>query len=361
MELFSEIYGIYYDIVTKILQKQCITAYEINEMAQKYGFEESALQMIPKLLDGKSWRFLEKKQGKYVSKLEKSPSMPLTILEKQFLKAVIEEKRCRLFLEEEEQKRLKQLLKDVPPLFREDMFDMFDQYQDGDDFENKNYQQIFRSIHRAMRSRHIVIIKYLGGHRSEKRMLHKGMFLPLKWEYSQKDDKFRIYCIKVEQSGKANPMVLNMGRIVWAKQTEKIWNKPVDMEKIVYGRKVKTPIVIKITSERNAIERFLIEFSTYEKESEYDEQTGVCTVRMWYVKNDETEVLIKLLGFGPVLKVMSPPFFVKQIKQRIDKQMQWIAKQKTSLYPYQIREEKNSMQCYDVFTEGENKSHGEME
>ncbi len=339
MELFSEIYGIYYDIVTKILQKQCITKKEMNEMAQKYGFDESPLQMLPKLLDKTSWRLLTEKQQHYSSKLQKSPSMPLTMLEKQFLKAVLSEKRCWLFLEEEDKKRLELLLKEVSPLFRNDMFHFFDQYQDGDDFEDIAYQKRFRCIHQAMKSKHIVIIKYFGGNRREKRILHKGNFLPLKWEYSQKDDKFRLYCMKIEQSGKTNTMVLNMGRIVSVEWTSEKIDSHVEIQKILYSRRAKIPIVLKITPERNAIERFLVEFSTYEKESEYDEQTGICTVRLWYMKNDETEVLIKLLGFGPVLKVLSPPFFVRQIKQRINRQMELMAKQTPSLYPYKIREE----------------------
>ena len=38
---------------------------------------------------------------------------------------------------------------------------------------------------------------------------------------------------------------------------------------------------------------------------------------MYYDKDDETELLIRVLAFGPVMKVTEPESFIEQIKQRL--------------------------------------------
>ena len=70
----------------------------------------------------------------------------------------------------------------------------------------------------------------------------------------------------------------------------------------------------------------MAEFASYEKRTERDLETGKCTVSLWYDKQDETELLIRLLGFGPVLEIMGPPDFRKQAAQRVKKQAELLAK-----------------------------------
>ena len=64
---------------------------------------------------------------------------------------------------------------------------------------------------------------------------------------------------------------------------------------------------------------------SFEKQSEYDADTNACLVKLWYQKDDETEVLIRLLGFGPVVRVLGPARFVRQLRERIDKQMAYLS------------------------------------
>lgn len=64
----------------------------------------------------------------------------------------------------------------------------------------------------------------------------------------------------------------------------------------------------------------MVEFSSYEKQSEYDGETGSCTVTLWYQRDDETEVLIRLLGFGPVVRVLGPKRFMAQMRERVLRQ-----------------------------------------
>ena len=53
-------------------------------------------------------------------------------------------------------------------------------------------------------------------------------------------------------------------------------------------------ISIRLTNFGNAFERFMIAFSTYRKETRYDERQQVCNVKLWYSKNDKKDVMRKL-------------------------------------------------------------------
>ena len=40
-------------------------------------------------------------------------------------------------------------------------------------------------------------------------------------------------------------------------------------------------------------------------------------ITLYYDKDDETELLIRVFAFGPVMKVTEPESFIEQIKQRL--------------------------------------------
>ena len=65
----------------------------------------------------------------------------------------------------------------------------------------------------------------------------------------------------------------------------------------------------------------MLHFSHLEKETErIDDRHYRLTLH--YEKDDETELLIRVLSFGHVLKVVSPDQFKEKLKNRIEKQMQ---------------------------------------
>ena len=46
-------------------------------------------------------------------------------------------------------------------------------------------------------------------------------------------------------------------------------------------------------------------------------------ITLWYKQGDETEILIRILSFGPVLKVVAPDDIVSQIRQRLERQFRF--------------------------------------
>ena len=67
------------------------------------------------------------------------------------------------------------------------------------------------------------------------------------------------------------------------------------------------------------MERVLLHFAHFEKTAERIEKNRY-VVTIHYNKEDETEMVIRILSFGPVIKVTAPEHFINLIKQRLLKQ-----------------------------------------
>ncbi len=80
------------------------------------------------------------------------------------------------------------------------------------------------------------------------------------------------------------------------------------------------PLIMEISDERNALERTMLHFSSYQKKVERMDETGKYRCSLTYDKTRETELLIQVLAFGPVVKVLGPASFLKQVMERINRQ-----------------------------------------
>ena len=296
--IFSEIYGSYFKAVSAILAKAVdgtLTEREITRTVLENAFGES-LVTIPAKLSGGSWPLLT---ADYGTPLRHAPHAPLTTLEKQWLKALLLDPRIRLFDLSEEG------LEDVEPLFTPDQFVYFDRYADGDPYDDPRYIEHFRLIIRAMHEKRKLRVRF-HGHRGTRQSY---ICIPYKLEYSSKDDKFRLI------TGSRNkPLTVNLSRIdsvhILEPWSEEEYRQPQECEQT---------LVMELYDARNALERAMLHFSDLEKETErIDEKHYRITLN--YKQGDETEILIRILSFGPVLKVIEPETMVKQIRERLERQ-----------------------------------------
>lgn len=320
MTIFSEIYGVYFRIAARVLAKGKITENEIYEIIQKEGFRESSLFLPQKLIprgDGADWGLLRRdKDGGLCAVTDNPPVFVLTELQKRWLKAKLEDPKTGLFMEDREIERLKNELKDIKPLYKREFFRFTDMFSDGDDFSDENYRNNFRIILGAVKEKEILEIQFVSGH--GQRIREK--FLPLKIEYSQKNDKFRMYCYRVKNNAACGGGVVNIGRIEEIKKTGVFFKSTVSLDRFFKQRRAKEPVTVRVTNSRNGIERFLAEFASYEKQTERELKTGNVTVKLYYDIQDETELLIRLLSFGPVLEIMGPDRFRKMAAERVRRQ-----------------------------------------
>ena len=82
-------------------------------------------------------------------------------------------------------------------------------------------------------------------------------------------------------------------------------------------QKAPEPVLLKISGERNSLERCMLHFANYEKHTEYDEDRKCWLCSIYYDLADETELLIDILSFGPVVQVLGPESFVRQVRERV--------------------------------------------
>ena len=303
--IFSEIYGSYFKAVSAILAKAVdgvLTERELTRTVLANAFGESLITIPAKLTDG-SWPLLTKDYG---TPLRHKPHMPLTTLEKQWLKALLLDPRVRLFDPSEEG------LEDVEPLFTPGQFVYFDRYADGDDFTDPAYIAHFRLILQAMHEKRKLRVRF-HGHRGTRQSY---LCIPYKLEYSSKDDKFRLLT-----GYKGWPLTVNLSRID-SVQLLDLW----DESEYRLPQEREATLVMELLDIRNALERTMLHFSDLEKETErIGDRRYRITLR--YRQGDETEILIRILSFGPVLKVIEPEGMVAQIRDRLAKQSALLAEE----------------------------------
>lgn len=314
--LFSEIFGCYYKIIAEVVNNSQLSIEDIKNIISKNGFAESYFHLLPKI---ESLPFIEKKDDKYYSLLENKIKMPITNIEKAWLKAISQDSRFDLFVDDYNKSKLD----DIEPLYEQDFFRYYDKYSDGDDFGDYYYKKHFHKINNAIENKTIVKIVYQSPKRNK---ITIGHYIPLKFEFSPKDDKFRFFAAKIANGKILDYVCLNMGRILDVRSSNETYKGKPNLEPHMKKFDSEEPVVVKIYNKRNAIERFMVEFSTYKKNSEFDDNTQTCTTKIYYRKTDETEILIKLLSFGPVLKVLGPERFLEIFKYRIKRQYQMINK-----------------------------------
>ena len=78
-------------------------------------------------------------------------------------------------------------------------------------------------------------------------------------------------------------------------------------------------VTFELEDRRNALERVLLHFSHLEKETKRLDDTHY-RVTLRYDRSDRTEMVIRILSFGPMLKVVEPESFVRQIRERLNRQ-----------------------------------------
>lgn len=322
MELFHEMYGCYYNVVAQILAEahgDGISKSEIDRIVAENAFSETGLHMMPKLLSGE-WSLLQEEEGQYRSALQNADTaLPLTTLQKAWLKAILNDSCIRLFLDEQKWEELRYKWSNIAPLYDQEDFHVFDQASDGDPYDDEDYIRKFRMVLKAIREQGALKAAYDNGMKRRTQIL----FFPQRMIYSEKDDKFRVAgrCLV---DGKAKPLILNMGRIASLTAADAPpFHKQADRGKA--QKKEKRVVTLALYKERNALERCMLHFASYNKQTWYNEERDCHICEIEYDTLEETELLIRILSFGPVVEVLGPESFLKQVRERVKTQSERLA------------------------------------
>ena len=297
--IFSELSSAYYNTVAAILSAILGGEHsetELQAIVTEHAFGESVLTILPSLKSEK-WQLLH---SDMTTPLEHKPTIPLTTLQKRWLKAISLDPRVKLFGVEFPD------LEDVEPLFTPADYCIYDQYNDGDPFEDAQYIRNFRIILEAIRKGSQIKVEMLNRKRNT-------MFVrcrPLRLEYSEKDDKFRVVT-----AGWRAVSTVNLAKITSCAHDIGYRRVSGRERTVVYDT-----VTVKIRDERNALERFMLHFAHFEKQAEkLDKKHYLVKIR--YDHDDEPEMVIRILSFGPMAEVTEPESFRKLVIEKLKNQL----------------------------------------
>ena len=322
-ELFDKIYGRYYYVVRRMLEagaRAPLTRRDMDAVCGAYSYRESALTIVPKLTDG-GWALFEQREDKTYAPVLHHPDQlkpPLTGLQKSWLKSLLADPRVRLFFTDSQLAEVAEALGDAEALYDPGDFHYFDRYLDGDDYASELYRKNFQAVLEALEQNRTLKILYQG----PKNGRSSFEAAPCQLQYSSKDDKFRLVCLRRSHGRFSRSILLNMARIQVCVPGSGAVPPEAAALRFSSSCKAVEPVRLKISGERNSLERCMLHFANYEKHTEYDEEEKAWICSISYDMADETELLIEVLSFGPVVQVLGPESFLRQIRARVKRQHQ---------------------------------------
>lgn len=313
--LFHEIYGTYFGVVTTILnQRNPLTPKELDVIVRTKGFDESHLQLIPSLLNQKKpWCLLKETEDYQWLPLTLRPVPPIqTDLERQWLKGILTDARLLNFMDPYEIDDLNQRL-EVTPLFNLADITYFDQFKQTENFiEQSQQRNHFKRLLTAIKQQEALKIEY---QRHEQAPVKTGYFWPTSLEYSEKNNLFRLKAWRLLRKSRFE-VTLNLNRIVAIQSAP---NQQGIDTKVITSRHRNQQVTCLLIDQRDALKRSMLHFADYHKTTRrLSDNSYELTIH--YDTSDETELLIRLLSFGPFIKVTHPDSFINKIKERIASQ-----------------------------------------
>jgi hypothetical protein len=132
---------------------------------------------------------------------------------------------------------------------------------------------------------------------------------PVRLEYSEKDDKFRLVT-----AGWRSVATVNLGKIMHCTH----YNG--EKQLIGHERDVKyDTVTVKLLDERNALERFMLHFAHFEKQVEKLNRKHYL-IKIKYAHDDEPEMVIRILSFGPLVEVVESEDFRNLVIEKLKNQ-----------------------------------------
>lgn len=214
LTLFDKLYCCYYQAVRQILEEAAcspVSKKRMEEICEATAFKESALSILPRLTgpDG-PWNCLLHKteDGLFSSALgDKTLKAPLSRLQKAWISSVCQDPRFLLFFTEEERDLIKA---GILALYQEEDFYYYDRFRNGDPYSSTMYREHFRTILAGLSEKRLLKLSYKG----KNQLLADLKVLPVRLQYSSKDDKFRLLCMRPRNGRSSLPYTLNVGKIL---------------------------------------------------------------------------------------------------------------------------------------------------
>ena len=315
MELFHEYKNRYFNVVFKLLNlsKDGLTKDEILKIIDEEAYEEKIIGkdfitfeglILNEYKEKFNLNLLKEENNLYYPVIKNDRKLPLAVrfsqLEKQWLKAMLEEKIATELLGEELVRKLEFSLRDVQAI-SSDIVEKTNQtiYQD---IEYKSIKNNFYTIIYAIKNNKV--IKYTNINRHGNKYKDK-LALPIRIDYSIKDENIRASMYSLDEERTIMVLLKNIKEIEVVDDVKINKTREEIISDLKKRKYCKDPIVLEVIDIRGAMERCFMGFSSYER-STRSLGNNKYEVKIYYYTFNEEELIRRILTLGPYVVVKSP-------------------------------------------------------
>lgn len=322
MEIFTEAKSTFYKALEEIIntahEEGIISRNEIYQILTKYGCNFPVLEnrVFGKNKSYQKNVFVLKQQDEQSYKLRIDAKIPpyVTNLEILWLQFILSSRYVNLFLDEV-------TIKKIMGLKTADAVKI-----EPDIIIPKNYSKILKREdikHLAPKVRFIIksmldkkIIKYT--YTTRQGEIYKNQIgIPVKLQYSLKDDMFYAIFYSVENKNFAKCIVQNLCDL---REEQGSFNREEvlkEYKEYLKRTKKQQPITLEVVNTRNAIERAFCIFSPFEKSARFLKDKNKHEIKIYYYEFKEAEIISRILYLGKDVVVVEPQSIRNEIISRV--------------------------------------------
>ena len=125
---------------------------------------------------------------------------------------------------------------------------------------------------------------------------------------------------------------MNVSRIETANETETSFDYAAAEQALhAFREENATSVTVEFYNVRNIVDRILTEFSPWKKLCSYDPESELYTLTVFYQKQDEVDLVVRLLGYGGNLRFVDKEHPIcKEIQSRMNRQMELIRERRSA-------------------------------
>lgn len=352
--IFNEIFGVYYYIIAEVILCCCsnsdsnkLSNEKINNIVKKvrrWYLSRGGNQTSRLSLDEITWLFENDAFGKKSKangkeqiefKYQCDPDtefykdvLPLTTLEIRWIKTILSDERIVCFFSERQLDFIKVYMDteypEITPLPVNNLVN-FDKHIPIDSIEKLAEQSLITTLIKAINQKMLVDITYVTRYGKE----IVGEFKPIVIEFSKRNNKFQAQMQSCENNRFYS---INLSQIISLTIVPDEFEYFETLQNYEKHRELNERSVdIQFYDVRNTADRILTEFSPWKKYCEYDRETKIYTLHLFYQKDEELDLVVRLMGYGGNIHFVNKEHSIaREILRRYEKQRSIILEREMS-------------------------------
>ena len=352
--IFNEIFGVYYYIIAEVILCCCsnsdsnkLSNEKINNIVKKVrrwyssrgGNQTSRLSLdeITWLFENDAFGKKSKANGKeqIEFKYQCDPDtefykdvLPLTTLEIRWIKTILSDERIVCFFSERQLDFIKVYMNteypEITPFPVNNLVN-FDKHIPIDSMEKLAEQSLITTLIKAINQQMLVDITYVTRYGKE----IVGEFKPIVIEFSKRNNKFQAQMQSCENNRFYS---INLSQIISLTIVPDEFEYFETLQNYEKHRELNERSVdIQFYDVRNTADRILTEFSPWKKYCEYDRETKIYTLHLFYQKDEELDLVVRLMGYGGNIHFVNKEHSIaREILRRYEKQRSIILEREMS-------------------------------